>query len=641
MTRILYPAVASILAILYAGSDVLAQLEVAPLVGDGMVVQREQSIPVWGTATPGAMVTVTLPGNEAAATADESGRWLALLPALEVGGPYTMTIASGDDRVEIADVWSGDVWLASGQSNMEWTITNSLNAEEEIAAADEPMIRHFNVPRSWAWYEEDGLAGGSWEVASPVTVGEFTAVGYHFVRALRRHHDVPMGIVNTTWGGSTIQAWMSATSLGMSEGERSGLAETIARRDQEMADRLRSIMGELPERDEGIVDGVALWAAPDHDDSGWLAITVPAFWEQAGFEGMDGVAWYRTSFSLTQEEASAGATIGLGMIDDSDTAWINGVPVGGIEWAWNQVREYEAPPSALRAGANSLAVRVFDGGGGGGIAGDPETVYVEAAGARRALAGSWKFKPAEVRVNMDSQKHRTPTLLYNKMVHPILRVPIRGAIWYQGESNATPTDAFLYRDMLQAMIADWRTAFNDPDMPFFVVQLPNFMAVKPEPSESDWAILRESQREVLSVENTGLAVTIDVGEAGDIHPRDKKPVGERLAAAARRVVYEEDVVFSGPIYRSHEIVGNRVVVSFDHVGGGLVAEGGPGEFAVAGSDSQFVWAEAQIDGDKIVVWHPEVKNPVAVRYAWADNPEGANVYNQEGFPASPFRTDDW
>jgi sialate O-acetylesterase len=378
---------------------------------------------------------------------------------------------------------------------------------------------------------------------------------------------------------------------------------------------------------------------------GWDRIAVPSQWEDAGFDGMDGVAWYRTSFELTADDAKEGVRLGLGMIDDSDIAWVNGREVGRMTLAWNRVRLYDVPPALLRPGRNVVAVRVEDTGGGGGIWGQPDLLYVEVAGRRRPLAGEWRFRPALVTVNLDFHKNQVPTVLYNKMVHPLLSSPIRGVLWYQGESNAGPEDAFAYRRLFRTLIEDWRAGWGLGDLPFLWVQLANYLPAGAEPSESSWALLRESQSAVLALPVTAQAVTIDIGEARDIHPRNKQEVGRRLALAARRVAYGEDLIFSGPVYRRHKNREGQIVIEFAHVGRGLVAKGGKAPrhegFTIAGPDRRFVRAIASVQGNRVVVWSDAVPNPVAVRYAWADNPEGANLFNLEGLPASPFRTDSW
>ena len=631
------------LVIALAVPDAAAQLRLPLVLSDGAVLQRDRPVPVWGWAAPGAEVAVTLGGAEARTTADADGRWRVELPAMAAGGAGTLAVASGDERAEARDLLVGDVWVLSGQSNMEWTVQDADDAAAEIAAATDPQVRHFKVPRSFADEPRDELAGGAWAVGSPETVGDVSAVGYFFARDLRRHHDVPVGLVNATWGGSRIEPWMSAEMLGLDAGGVATLAAEERARQAAVRDRLREAVGALPETDAGMDGDRALWAAPDLDDAGWTLIPVPSLWEAAGYEGLDGVAWYRTTVALTPEEAAEGVTLGLGMIDDDDVTWVNGVEVGRTENGWNRARRYAAPPSALRPGENVVAVRVVDHQGGGGIAGASDLVYLETAGgARRPLAGDWRFRVAVVRLGAAGVKNQVPRVLWNQMVAPLTQSSVAGVLWYQGESNGDRLeDAAAYGGLFRSMIGGWRAAWGQPDLPFLWVQLANFHAPPTGPDDTGvWPVLREGQSSALALAHTAEAVTLDVGEADDIHPRDKQSVGRRLALAARALVYDEGgVVYSGPRYRGHTVEDGRVVVAFDHVGGGLATRGGAalGGFAVAGADGVWRWADARIEGDRVAVWSGAVPAPVAVRYAWADNPAAATLVNAEGLPAAPFR----
>lgn len=618
-------------------------LELSPLVSDGAVLQRGIEVPIRGRAEPGAEVAVTFDGARYVARADEGGRWTVRLAPHEAGGPYELTAVAGAERVHVRDIVFGDVWICSGQSNMEWVVADSRDAQNEIAAATDPSIRHFKVARGWSEEPVNELDAGIWEHADPDYVGAFTAVGYFFARELRKAVDVPIGLIHTSWGGSRIEPWMSVDALGLDDATLEEAMRQERLREQEIHEALRARIGGLPALDEGLVDGRADWADPALDDTQWADLRVPGAWEQAGYEGLDGIAWYRTAFELTAEEARAGIRLGLGMIDDSDISWVNGREIGRTGQAWNQPRVYDVPAALLRPGRNVVAVRVEDTGGGGGIHGSADLLFVETGGVRRPLADTWKFRVGAVSVDADGRKNQLPTLLYNAMIHPLVAFPIKGVLWYQGESNAYPGDAFAYRDRFAAMIRDWRARWGVGDFPFLFVQLANYMAPPEEPGESDWAMLRESQSAVLALPNTAQAMAIDLGEADDIHPRNKQDVGRRLALAARRIAYGEEIVHSGPVYRDHEVRDGRVFITFDHVGGGLVARGGRAleGFAVAGADRRFVWADATIEGNRVVVWSDRVPEPVAVRYGWADNPDGVNLYHAEGLPAAPFRTDAW
>lgn len=619
-------------------------------------MQRNTEVPVWGQAGAAETVTVVFRGAAYVGDVDASGRWRVTLPATEAGGPYALVIRSGAETVRLEDVMVGDVWVASGQSNMRWSVANSKDAEAEIAAADDRGIRHFGVPLSWAAEPSDWLAGGAWAPATSPHVGDFTAVGYYFARALRAHVDVPIGIVHTTWGGSRIEAWMSAEALAMSKRELDEALQEMTPTEQDLRDALRAKIGPLPEEDAGLVRGEAHWADPTLDDAAWSTMTVPTTWEQAGYQGMDGVAWYRKHFTLTEEEASHPMLLSLGSIDDNEITWVNGEEVGRTK-GWEAARSYEVPAQILRAGKNVIAVRVQDTGGDGGIKGEADRLYLTPIGAAPAdatadgpgdrgltpLAGPWKFKVGAVSVSpSDGNQRQIPTLLYNKMIHPLLPYPITGVLWYQGESNAYRDEAYRYRDTFKRLIESWRERWGIGPFPFLYVQLANYMEESATPSESSWATLRESQSAALSLPKTAQVVAIDIGAADDIHPRNKQDVGRRLARAARKMAYGEDLIYSGPVYDTHRVEEGRIILSFDHTGGGLVARGDRLRgFAIAGEDSTFVWAKARIEGDQVVVESDEVESPIAVRYAWATNPARANLYNEEGLPASPFRTDDW
>jgi sialate O-acetylesterase len=626
-----------------------AKIELPLLFSDGAVFQRDQPLPVWGWSTPGAKIEVAFDGRSARATAAAGdGTWRVELPAHAAGGPYTLTVRENNgDTITVRDVLVGDVWLASGQSNMEWPVLESLNAEAEIARANDTGIRHFKVPKSWAETPQTRLAGGQWRSASPQTVGEFTAVGYFFARELRaRDPDVPIGIIDSTWGGSAIETWMSADMLGL---DQAALKEKLRRQNADDAQaeaRTRALIANWPKTDPG-----QAWAKADLDESVWSDIKVPAIWEDLGYAGMDGVAWYRTAFELDAREAANGVILGLGKIDDTDQAFVNGQQVGGMENGYNKPRAYNVPASALRTGRNTIAVRVIDGGGGGGIAGKPDELYVETTGgARRPLAGSWKFRTAAVTVSLQDQKNQIDTLLYNKMIRPLQPYPLRGALWYQGETNAWAEKAFRYRDQFAVMIRGWREAWHAPQLPFLWVQLANFDSGGDDATASDaatrssWAMLRESQSAVLKLPHTAQAVAIDIGDAHDIHPRNKQEVGRRLALAARHVAYGESLVYSGPVYRAVEFDGRNAHIAFDTQGSALAVRGGGKVvhgFEIAGDDRRFHPAHAEISGDRVIVSSDAVARSKAVRYAWSDNPEDADLVNGEGLPASPFRTDEW
>ncbi|HKP16299.1 MAG TPA: sialate O-acetylesterase, partial [Gemmatimonadaceae bacterium] len=629
-----------------AQGDSAGTLRLARLFGERMVLQRDAGVPVWGWSAPRRAVTVALDGVSRSATASASGAWRVVLPPRRAGGPHRLVVRSGTDSVVLRDVLVGDVWVASGQSNMEWPLVNTQNAAAAIAAANDRSIRHFKVPISFAKAPEVDLAGGSWAVADSQHAGSFSAVAYYFARDLRKSVDVPIGIINTTWGGSRIETWMSRAALGLDSASWAATWAEEEASQRRFVERLRAKIGDIPKTDPGLVDGRAVWADPALDETGWQPVAVPKLWEQQGYDGLDGVVWYRVAFDLSAEEATRGVRLGLGAIDDNDITWVNGVEVGRTN-NYSAPRAYDVPARALRAGRNVIAVRVEDTGGGGGIWGDPAAVFLDVGGARRPIGAGWKLRVGSASLQPDGQHiNKVPTVVYNKMVHPLLGFPIKGVIWYQGESNAdSAADARKYAPLFTTMIERWRREWGVGDFPFLWVQLANFMAPDAEPpAQSAWAILRDAQTATLAVPKTGQAVIIDIGEEKDIHPRNKLDVGTRLALAARHVAYGQPVEHIGPTHRSHVVRGNGISVQFDHAGGGLVthaSDGTVGGFAIAGADRRFVWADARIEGDRVIVSSPQVPSPVAVRYAWGNNPTKASLYGNAGLPAVPFRTDAW
>lgn len=624
-------------------------LAVAKLFTNGVVLQRNAPIPVWGSGSPRERVVVRFKGNSTSTIVDSAGRWSVAFPASAAGGPFEISVDGSGQHLHVADVMIGDVWVASGQSNMEFPLSLATDAPRVIAAAHDSLIREFKVPASWSEQPSDDLAGGSWAPADPRHVAAFSAVGYFFARELRAAEHVPIGIVNATWGGSAIETWLSADAQGLdAAGPARSVASERARLDS-LRDAFRGRFGDLT-KDSGLVNGSSPWASPTLDDARWARISVPALWESKGYDALDGVAWYRTTVRLTEEEAARGATLSLGPIDDDDITWVNGVEVGRTQ-GYNVPRQYEVRAAALHPGENVIAVRVVDYGGGGGIYGTPDQITLKTGSATYRLAGDWKFRVAEIHLETDGQRlNKLPAITYNKMVHPLLAMPIKGVIWYQGESNANnEAQARAYRGQFQQLITSWRRAWRhgrNGDFPFLWVQLPNYGAIDPVPLSSGgaWAVQRAAMAEALTLAHTGQAITIDVGEANDIHPKDKLDVGHRLAVVARRVAYGEDVRSSGPTYRDFTLRKGRVVVRFANVDGGLLShasDGRVGAFAVAGVDRHFVWASARVEGDHVLVWSDRVPNPVAVRYAWANNPADANLYNRAGLPAVPFRSDRW
>lgn len=611
-----------------------------------MVLQRGQMIKVWGQAAPDVTVKVMMNGHSAVARSDEDGEWLAELPAMEAGGPYEMEVSGPGTTIRFEDVLIGEVWVCSGQSNMEWPVSLSLDAEEEIANADYPRIRLFTVPRNMNTRPLDNTLPAEWARCSPETVADFSAVGYFFGRHLWENIEVPLGLVDATWGGTVVEAWTSAKALAddpqLGEAARSLREMDFDAMVQESQEKRKDWEKAIDEKDAGLKGD---WHKEGFDWSGWETMELPTPWEKAGYEGLDGVVWYKRTFNLKADDLDGPLTLELGPIDDSDITFVNGVEVGRMINKYNVNRSYALPADILREGENAITVRVIDTGGNGGLYGKPDAMKVATPERAIPLAGLWHFAiglsglPEPPRM---IHPNSLPSLLFNAMIHPLIPFGIRGVIWYQGESNAG--EAYLYRDRFRLMIRDWRKQWRVGDFPFLFVQLANFQQEKDEPGESQWAELRESQAMALKEPNTGMAVAIDIGEADDIHPRNKQEVGRRLGLAARAIVYKEELEYSGPIYRASEIEGNKARIYFDHTGKELISRHGLEwlrGFSIAGADGKFYKAKARIsNGNTVVVYSEKVPEPRYVRYAWADNPGQLDLYNAVGLPAASFRTDE-
>lgn len=611
-----------------------------------MVLQRNQKIMVWGWSSPGEKVTVQLDKQSKRVTADKKGNWKVALDPLPAGGPFELTV-KGKNTITFRDVLIGEVWICSGQSNMAWTVQNSDNPEKEIAAGNYPNIRHLKVPNQIAGKPADDIGDTKWQVCSPETVASFTAVGYFFGRELLKEVNVPIGLINTSWGGTHVETWTSREAFQENPEFRDMIAsvgkidlDSARKRGEELAlKKIENVQG--PQA--GWSSNVQRWKDLSFEDGSWSTLSVPGAWERRGLGNVDGVVWFRNSFTLPASAAGKEAVLTLGPIDDADETYVNGARVGGTSDP-STPRSYRIPAGVLREGKNVVAVRIEDNAGSGGFMGQASDLKLSVAGENIALAGDWAYRVEKTsKVSADVSPNAFPTLLYNAMIHPLIPYTIRGAIWYQGESNAGR--AYQYRQAFPLMINDWRKRWGLGDFPFYFVQLATFNANNGTSEKgSTWAELREAQTMTLTLPNTGMAVTTDIGNPSDIHPRNKQDVGRRLAALALHDVYGKNVISSGPVYKSMKKEGRKIVLSFSDIGGGLMVKDKYGYlkgFEIAGADKKFYYAQAQIEGNTVVVYHKDVTDPVAVRYGWADDAGDCNLYNREGFPAGPFRTDTW
>ncbi len=661
-----YIGLAAVVACVAFGTEPNAKnIQLHGLFRDHAVLQTGQAIPVWGEADPGGRIEVQLGGNRVSATVDKHGRWRVELGSMEPGGPHKLTVR-GETSVTIKDILIGEVWLCSGQSNMAWPVSRSKNAAEELRQADHPQIRLYTVPMQIGEKPKPYVTG-KWLPCNRKTVASFSAVAYFFGREMHKELQVPIGLIHASWGGTPAEAWTTFKTLKNDERlkpiiESFEKNQEAAKDKERMAEYMRDLKRWEENRpdveryddpgDDGFRRG---YAAPGFDDSKWPTMELPQYWEEV--VPIDGALWFRKEVEIPQQWIGKELTLSLGAIDDFDVTYFNGREIGstGKETPqfWQAPRSYSVPGKLVEAGTATIAVRVFDHFGGGGFVGPANRLRLSgpavAGGAKSIpLSGDWRYKVTielvpilRPRPPATAFNARSPAALYNAMIHPLAPYGIRGAIWYQGESNAGR--AMQYRSLLPAMIGDWRRLWRQGDFPFLIVQLANYTKPPVQPQDSSWAELREAQFMAAELPNVDVVTAIDLGEANDIHPKNKQEVGRRLAACALNTVHGKDLPCASPIFQSMRVEGDRAILSFTNVGDGLVAKDGEAlkQFAIAGDDRQFHWADAEIVGDIVVVSSAKVETPVAVRYAWANNPEGANLYNQAGLPAFPFRTDDW
>lgn len=637
----------TLVLLLIVHSFATAQVTLPPFFNCNMVLQQGIPIPVWGWASPGEKVSVTFNEKTVTTKAGKDGKWKVSLQPMNYGGPYSMVV-KGKNLRTIENILIGEVWVCSGQSNMEFSLASANNAEAEIAASNYPEIRLFTVKKRIAQTPQENLEEGEWWDCSPVSSPRFSAVAYFFGRALYEKLKVPIGLINTSWGGTVAETWTSPETIEKNP-EFAPMLENLKKIDlneyaKSAEKELRERFNEYSATDQGMKDNVPLWAAPGLNDDAWKTMAIPGYIERNGLVGVDGIIWFRKAFDVDASLAGQMVTLELSKINDSDITYVNGVKVGATELKAEARRTYTIPEGVLKQGKNIVTVRVEDIGGSGGLYGNASEIRIVAGATSIPLAGDWKYKIGVLNVkNATLGPNTYPTLLYNGMISPLVPYGIKGAIWYQGEGNAGR--AYQYRRVFSDMIKDWRMHWNQGDFPFLFVQLANFMKPDSVPSESTWAELREAQTMALNLPNTGMASAIDVGDALDIHPKDKQTVGKRLALSALKIAYNQDIENMGPVYRKMTVNGDKVEVTFDHVGTGLKIKDKYNYvkgFALAGKDQKFYWAKGTLSGNNtIVLTAPEVPAPVAVRYGWANNPDDANLYNSAGLPADPFRSDKW
>ncbi|WP_316634535.1 sialate O-acetylesterase [uncultured Flavobacterium sp.] len=637
-----------VLALFILSSNIVhAKVSLPSFFTDNMVLQQKSAVPFWGESNKKSVLVTASWDKKTYKTNVVNGKWNVVLKTPVYGGPYSITINDGDLKT-LQNILIGEVWLCSGQSNMEmplegWGKIN--NYKEEIANADYPQIRllqaehiESTLPLNTLKVQHDG-----WNVCSPKNIADFSATAYFFARKIYKEKKIPIGLIHSSWGGTLIEAWTSSGALSTIHDFDTEIEAMKSETNREALQQKYNVdlavwEKNLTTSDKGFAEGKAIWLAENFDDASWKTMKLPSFFDSNGLANFDGVIWFRKKFTIQDNNVDFSLSY---YADDDDILWINGNYVGETK-GYNVERHYIIPAKFLKKGENTITIRVFDGAGNGGVYAD-EKITLKSEKETISLAGDWKYN-----IGVDSkdlpakpylaQGQNLPSAIYNAMIAPLLDYKIKGVIWYQGESNAER--AFQYQKLLPLLINDWRAKFKDKNLPFLFVQLANYKQQKQQPGDSDWAELREAQFMALKLPNTGMAVTTDIGNGEDIHPKNKQDVGGRLANIALAKVYNIKIEYSGPLYKSYTVKANVITVDFDFNENIKAKDNDLKGFSIAGADQKFHWAEAKIINGKVEVYAQDVPNPVSVRYNWADNPNG-NLTNASGLPASSFRTDSW
>lgn len=637
MKKLAYCAVVLLLSFI----NVKAEIKLPRLVSDGMILQRDQPIKIWGWADVGEEITLTFNNKTYKTKADAKQKWSINMEAQKAGGPYHMRINS----IEIKNLLFGDVWLCTGQSNMEAAMGRAnikANYSQIIQNSNYPEIRQFTVKRDMAFTPlESVISESGWVSANPETLLSFSAVAFFFAKDLYEKYKIPIGIINSSVGGTPIQSWVDYKSLKLFP-----IYEKVAKRFQdpnELAQTLNahqqkseSWYKSVKEDDLGLKEK---WFEESyHPQTDWKEISNLTKYNSESPASKYGVVWFRTEIDIPASMLGKPAILSLGMMHTEDETFVNGHKIGSINSGYT-MRDYTINPGLFKAGKNSITVRLTSPTNG--LSFDLKNNYLLRFDRDTiTLNKPWKYRfgiEKELLPKGNGLSLHTPTAYYYAMIKPLSNYKIKGILWYQGESNIPKPEE--YQSLLRSLINQWRKDWQDPTLPFIYVQLANYLATVKEPENSNWALLREAQMKSLKIPNTAMAVIHDIGEKDDLHPANKSDVGKRLALAAQKIAYHENIVFSGPIYKSISIEGEKVVVSFNHVGSGLKFTGEKlNYFSISEDGKNFIPAQATIVNNQVVVWNSLISKPIAVRYAWADSPDGANLYNQEGLPASSFKS---
>lgn len=612
-----------------------------PLIfSDGMVLQRNKKIPVWGWAEANEKIDLHFNKQHKTVITDASGKWMVNLDPENAGGPFQLTV-SGKNKITIQDVLVGEVWICSGQSNMEFQMYKLPNFKALKEKINNSEIRQFGVAQDLSGSPKEQLKQGKWQLANKENLADFTAVGYFFAEKLNKELHIPIGIINTSWGGTCVETWTSREAFQKSDEFKEMIAQVPVVDMDAIFEKYKKSVLDYIQKIQGFDVSKAneeQFHLENFEDSKWPEIKVPSLWENQQIGNIDGEVWMRKSFEISPEQANKEAVLYLSKVDDEDITYINGVKIGSMN-LWDSKRIYKIPAGVLKQGKNTIAVKVIDYTGGGGIYGDSADLKIEFKDSNIPLSGLWKFNVVKVKLEMSPNSY--PSLLYNAMIHPLIPYAFNGVLWYQGEANVTRANQ--YKIAFPQMINDWRNQWKQGDFPFYFVQLATYNENNGNSnSGSKWAELREAQFETLKLKNTGMSITTDIGDPKDIHPTNKLDVGLRLASIALNKTYgEKNIPYSGPVYKSNEVKGNTMVLTFDFVGKGLQPENQLKGFEIAGEDKVFYPAVAVIQNNKVIVNSDIVAKPVSVRYNWADDANAGNLYNLDKLPAAPFRTDNW
>ena len=624
---------------------------------DNMVLQQQTDVKLWGTASPKKQVSVCTgwDGKKYETRSDENGEWSLNVQTPKAGGPYNLIFSDGKKLV-LKNVLIGEVWFCSGQSNMEMPVDGwgkIMNYQQEIADADYPSIRLLQVSHTGELAPQtEARIDWGWVECSPATIPGFSATAYFFARKLWEEMKIPVGLIHSSWGGTPAEPWVSYEGLKKVNNYRayaermSAISDGKKNTNEIFQQEYRKWMDNLSPLDKGMKDGKAVWATTGYNDNQWKSMNVPGYWESQGLEGFDGLVWFRKEIRIPSAYQGKTLELSLSRIDDDNVVYFNGTEIGSTSGV-DKERHYTIPGELVKGGTNLIAIRVLDTGGDGGFAGTPESLAIR-CGKKQvvALAGEWKFNAVasgqELQPFYASKLQITPLtpgVLYNAMVHPFIEFPIKGVIWYQGEGNEGR--AYEYTDLFQALINDWREKWNNQTMPFYFVQLAAFRNAALFEENPKWPYVREAQSAALALANTGMAITTDIGDDKDIHPKNKQEVGRRLALVALRDTYGRPIKdASAPVYDSYRVEGNTIRIRFKDLGNGFRKDTALKGFVIAGTDHQFYPAEARFDGNEIIVHSPKVALPAAVRYGWADSPI-CNLFSAAELPVSSFRTDRW